>query len=124
MKKILLLGALCTLGLGLAPAHADPTNGCQAVGVSEGSALTCTYTATGPGIYVAATPNHYTIDVTHTDENGTTTSRPVDSGSLTFPTTGNFAAAAGDTVTVTMGPDDAEGFVTGSIGIVAANDAG
>lgn len=124
MKKLLASAVLmAAVGLAGMPAHADPTNACVAgdsagAPVAQDAPLTCTYTATGPGEYVAATPNSYTISVTH---NGVTTTA-VDSDSLTPPANGTFAAAAGDTVTVTVGPDDAV-IATGSVGIVAAHDA-
>lgn len=124
MKKILLAAVSIGMVLSFAAGHADPTNGCVAgdsngVPGSNGGAISCSYTATGPGQYVAATPNHYTISVTHA---GVTTN-VVESDSASLPTNGTFDAASGDTVTISVGPDSPGGPVNGSIGIVAADDA-
>ena len=123
MKKIALAGTLVGLALAATPVHAAPGNGCAAGPGALQANQTCHYTATGNGTYVAATPNHYTIEVTHTEGNITTTTTVVNSDSLTLPATGSFEAKNGDVVNVTMGPDDAAGPVGGSVGVVAAADA-
>lgn len=119
MRKIILAGAAMTLALSLAPSHAEPGTGCAAAGGAQGEALSCTYEATGPGTWVAATPNHWTITVVRVVDDVPTEMTLAESADLQPPGTGELATLAGDEVTITVGPDSAE-VVDGSIGIVAA----
>ncbi len=129
MKKVLLAGILTVLALGLVPAQAEVGNGCYANvdgapgGYQAGSK--CSFTAKAAGaVYVAVTPNSWTIVVTYKDTNGATLERGrVESDSAAPPSTGNVGTLVGDTVTVTMGPDDAAGPVGGSIGLLSVYDA-
>lgn len=119
MRKIVLAGAAMAIALSLAPSHAEPGHGCQAVGAEQGDSFSCDYTANGPATWVAATPNSWTITVVRQVDGVPTEVERVESDSLQPPSTGELETEEGDTVTITVGPDSAE-VVEGSIGIVAA----
>lgn len=101
MRKMLLAAALLVIGAAIAPAAADPGHGCQIIGGETDAQGSCTYTATGPATYVAATPNNWTITVVRGQETITLVSEE----SAQPPSSGAVATAAGDVVTVRMGPD-------------------
>lgn len=116
MKKMLLLGATL-MALSFVPAHAERGNGCSASGAAQDAATSCSYTATGAGTYVAATPNSWSITTIRNLETVVLAS----SGSAQAPSSGSFASAAGEKITVTMGPNCVPGnFVCGSVGTVTA----
>ncbi|MEY2435125.1 MAG: hypothetical protein QOC92_4850 [Acidimicrobiaceae bacterium] len=141
LTRIGFAALLAATGLALfAPVgHADPTqpNGCAVVGptdptgqlgnsVSATGDISCTYTATGGGSFAAATPNDFSITVTHPGTPPVVTE--VASGGAMAPNpAGSFAAAAGDTVTVTVkaacAPGDPSGQACGVLGAVAAGEA-
>lgn len=121
MKKMLLLGA-ALMALSFVPANAAPGNGCSASGGATNVATTCSYVASGGGTYAAATPNSWTITVPDRNSDG----QPevlASSDSAQLPSSGSLASLAGETVTVTMGPDCVPGdVVCGSIGSVTAGE--
>lgn len=123
MRKII-LGVIATaIASSIVPASADPTVGCQLAGGDSPAGASCTFTSTGADLgALVLTPNH--VDVTYVNGAGDTVSLysngsadPFAQGVHQFDN-----APAGSVVTVTVGPDDAEGFITGWIGIVAVNE--
>jgi hypothetical protein len=100
-----------------------PPNGCLAtapVGVDGVSgALGCAYTAGGPGAYLAATPNGWTITITRAGAVVATIASA--SGA---PPAGTLATMAGDSVTLTVDPacNPADASQCGAAGTLAAGD--
>jgi hypothetical protein len=126
MKKIAILAAVAAMSIGFIPGHADPANRCLATddgvpGAQGNVALTCTYTAgAAAGLLTQATPNKITVVEVDANNNATELySQP----SLTAPGTASYSQTPGRKIVVTVGWDDAEGFVQGSVGLVTAGDA-
>ena len=120
MKKLLLLAIGAMFALSLTPSAADVRNGCEAVGQGPTGAIVCKYTAAGPGVWAAATPNSYTIKVERGLQTLTLVSRETSP-----PEGGILETLAGDKVTVSMGPDCVPGTGTtgcGTVGVVRASD--
>jgi large exoprotein involved in heme utilization and adhesion len=121
MRK-LLASAVLAVSLAVVPGHADPGNGCivETTGGAQDTYVTCTYDATGPGRYVLATPNDWSI----TARRGSRTFVLAAGGALSTPGAGDIASQAGDVVTVRVGSvpggDCASEGVCGWIGSVMA----
>jgi hypothetical protein len=123
MRKII-LGAIATaIAASVVPASADPTVGCEVAGGDTPAGTSCTFVSTGADLgALILTPNH--VDVTYVNDLGDTvtlysnaSADPFAQGPKSFDN-----APAGKTVTVTVGPDDAEGFIEGWIGIVGVRE--
>lgn len=122
MKKLLLGAIGISMALSLAPASAEPGNGCPAYGQGPTGTVTCEYIADGAGAWAAATPNPYTITV----KRGTQTIELVKSDSATPPNGGLLATQKGDKVIISMDADCVpmtEPTGCGTVGFVVAGDA-
>lgn len=123
MRKIILAAIATAIASSVMPASADPMVGCQVAGGDTPAGTSCTFVSTGADLgALILTPNH--VEVTYRDDEdkivvlySNASADPLAQGPKQFAN-----APAGKTVTVTVGPDDAQGFIEGWIGAVAVNE--
>lgn len=125
MRKIILGAIAASMALSFGTASADAGNGCQTGPGAPDAGATCTYTATGAGSVLIATPNSVNVKATYVNEQGQTVVRDeLNFGSANPQAQGVHAldSQAGDKVTVTQGPDCVEEPICGHVGIVVAGE--